>query len=188
VTAAALAILAFELVVVEGLLRTGRGRSFAVGARDRGTTRLTSAVPLALLAGAAAARLAPAPGRVALGPLGVALCLAAMAAGTALRIWAMRTLGEFFTRTLVTFDDQALVVHGPYRRLRHPGYLARLLVFVPGLLILSGNALYAALAAGLYIEVYRRRTGAEEAMLLARFGAAYAAYRRRTWRLVPFVW
>jgi protein-S-isoprenylcysteine O-methyltransferase len=188
VVAAALAILALELVVLERLLRTGRGRSFAMRAGDRGTTWLTSLVPLVLLAGVLPVRVWLEPGRVALGPLAAGSCLAAMAAGSALRVWAMRTLGEFFTRTLVTFDDQALVERGPYRWLRHPGYLARLLVVLPGILMLSANALYAAIAAAIYTEVYRRRTAAEEAMLLARFGDAYAGYRRRTWRLLPFVW
>jgi protein-S-isoprenylcysteine O-methyltransferase len=188
VEAVALAVLLFELAVVEQLLRRGRGRSLALRESDRGTTWLTSLVPLALLAGAVPARLALAPGRVALAPAAAAACLAAMAAGVALRVWSMRTLGEFFTRTLVTFDDQRLVERGPYRRLRHPGYLARLLVFVPGVLVLSANALYAAGVAAIYTEVYRRRTAAEEAMLLARFGAAYADYRRRTWRLLPPVW
>jgi protein-S-isoprenylcysteine O-methyltransferase Ste14 len=29
---------------------------------------------------------------------------------------------------------------------------------------------------------------AEEALLLSEFGEDYAAYRRRTWRLVPFLY
>jgi protein-S-isoprenylcysteine O-methyltransferase Ste14 len=186
--AAALAILVFELVVVERLLRAGRARSFAMRASDRGTTWLTGTAPFALLAGVVPARLWLEPGRVTLGPALTGACLAVMAAGGALRVSSMRTLGEFFTRTLVTFDDQQLVERGPYRWLRHPGYLARLLVFLPGILVLSANALYVALVAAIYTEVYRRRTAAEEAMLLARFGDAYAGYRRRTWRLVPLVW
>jgi protein-S-isoprenylcysteine O-methyltransferase Ste14 len=186
--AAALAIVLFELAVVERVLRAGRGRSFTMRASDRGTTWLTAAAPLALLAGAVPVRLWLGPGRVALGPVVAGACFATMAAGVALRVAAMHTLGEFFTRTLVTFDDQELIERGPYRWLRHPGYLARLLVFLPGILVLSSNALYAALVAAVYTEVYRRRTAAEEAMLLARFGDAYAAYRSRTWRLVPLVW
>jgi protein-S-isoprenylcysteine O-methyltransferase len=133
-------------------------------------------------------RAALAAGRADLGAAGAAAALALMLAGSALRVWAMRTLGEFFSRTLVTFEDQAVVDRGPYRWLRHPGYLARLLVVLPGILVLSSNALYTAAASALYLEVYRRRTAAEEAMLLARFGEAYAAYRARTWRLIPFAW
>jgi protein-S-isoprenylcysteine O-methyltransferase len=188
VAEAALAILLVDLVLVERLLRTGRGRSLAMHASDRGTSWLTTLVPLALLAGTLPVRLWLEPGRVALGAAAGAACLALMGAGVALRVWAMRTLGEFFSRTLVTFDDQGLVERGPYRWLRHPGYLARLLVVLPGVLLLGSNVLYAALAAAIYTEVYRRRTRAEEAMLLARFGSAYADYRRRTWRLLPPLW
>jgi protein-S-isoprenylcysteine O-methyltransferase Ste14 len=35
--------------------------------------------------------------------------------------------------------------------------------------------------------VYGRRIAVEEAMLTERFGEAYAAYSRRTWRLLPGV-
>jgi protein-S-isoprenylcysteine O-methyltransferase len=188
VAEAALAILLVDLLLVERLLRTGRGRTLAVHATDRGTIWLTTLAPLALLAGAAPVRLWLEPGRVALGAEAGAAGLALMGTGVALRVWAMRTLGEFFSRRLVTFDDQGLVEHGPYRWLRHPGYLARLLVMLPAVLLLGSNALYAAFAVAVYTEVYRRRTQAEEAMLLARFGEAYAAYRRRTWRLLPPFW
>jgi protein-S-isoprenylcysteine O-methyltransferase len=187
-TAAALALLVFDLALLEHVLRRGRGRSFAMAPSDRGTTWLTSLAPLLLIGGAWPARAALAAGRAELGAAGAAAALGVMLAGSALRVWAMRTLGEFFSRTLVTFRDQAVVDRGPYRWLRHPGYLARMLVVLPGILVLSSNGLYTAVATALYLEIYRRRTSAEEAMLLARFGEAYAAYRARTWRLIPFAW
>lgn len=187
-TAAALALLFLDLALLERWLRRGRGRSFAMQPSDRGTTWLTSLAPPLLIAGAWPVRVALGAGRVELGAAAGGAALGAMLAGSALRVWAMRTLGEFFSRTLVTFDDQAVVDRGPYRWLRHPGYLARMLVVLPGILVLSSNALYTTAATALQLEVYRRRTAAEEAMLLARFGEAYAAYRARTWRLIPFAW
>lgn len=47
-------------------------------------------------------------------PLGVS--------GLALRVWSMRTLGAFYTRTLRTAQNQHVVDTGPYRMIRHPGY------------------------------------------------------------------
>jgi protein-S-isoprenylcysteine O-methyltransferase Ste14 len=44
-------------------------------------------------------------------------------AGLGLRWWSMIVLGRFYTRTLVTTAYQAVVQFGPYRVVRHPGYL-----------------------------------------------------------------
>ena len=41
----------------------------------------------------------------------------------ALRIWASLVLGSFYTRTLRTTAEQRLIVEGPYRLIRNPGYL-----------------------------------------------------------------
>jgi protein-S-isoprenylcysteine O-methyltransferase Ste14 len=51
-----------------------------------------------------------------------------MLSGIALRIWASRVLGAFYTRILRTSAQQHLVTRGPYRLVRHPGYLADLLM------------------------------------------------------------
>jgi protein-S-isoprenylcysteine O-methyltransferase Ste14 len=49
--------------------------------------------------------------------------------GLLLRIWAARTLGEFYTRTLVVGTHQMLVEKGPYRWLRHPGYFGDIVLW-----------------------------------------------------------
>lgn len=75
---------------------------------------------------------------------------------------------------------------GFYRYIRHPSYLGAylggigwVLVFrsVIGLVLM----LLLALAFGWVV-------GKEEALLLTEFGDEYTAYRRRTWRLLPFVY
>src|SRR3954453_7737894 len=50
-----------------------------------------------------------------------------LAAGLALRAWAMTTLGHYYPRTLRTVDEQNVVARGPYRLVRHPGYSGSLL-------------------------------------------------------------
>jgi phosphonate transport system substrate-binding protein len=52
------------------------------------------------------------------------------AAGLVLRAWGMRTLGEAYSRTLRTTTAQRLVTTGPYRWVRHPGYLGSVSVWV----------------------------------------------------------
>ncbi|GLF93476.1 methyltransferase family protein [Streptomyces yaizuensis] len=110
-----------------------------------------------------------------------------LAAGLLLRGWGMRTLGRYYTRTLRTARDQELVTRGPYRLIRHPGYAGSLLVWA-GYSLGLGNGLAAVVVTALLTALYARRITAEERMLLAAFGEEYAAYRRRTWRLVPYLY
>jgi protein-S-isoprenylcysteine O-methyltransferase len=106
--------------------------------------------------------------------------------GFVLRIWAMRVLGRFYTRRLVTTSDQRVVQEGPYRRVRHPGYLGSLLVWT-GASATSGNALSIAAVTVLLAAAYAYRIRMEERMLVDALGRAYEEYRQRSWRLLPFV-
>jgi protein-S-isoprenylcysteine O-methyltransferase len=171
--------------LAELVLRRGRARSFARGSFDRGTTLLTTASWPVIVFGALAARFGLEGPRLPLaGALGPAL-LGVMACGAALRWWAMHTLGEFFTRTLTTLDGQRVIDAGPYRVVRHPGYLAQILVLVPFAAVLSEGWATPVGAFCLLAAVYVRRIGLEERMLADRFGEAWTAYARRTWRLAP---
>lgn len=38
------------------------------------------------------------------------------------RLWAMRTLGEYFTFQVMIREDHKLISHGPYKYLMHPSY------------------------------------------------------------------
>ena len=121
--------------------------------------------------------------RRAVGMLG----LATMLAGLALRAWAMRTLGAFYTRTLLVASGQRIVDRGPYRLVRHPGYLGTILVWV-GAALAAANWLATAAVGLLMLAAYGYRIGSEEAMLADSFGAEYRAYMARTWRLVPWIY
>ena len=60
------------------------------------------------------------------GPLGLVLEVASVG----LRVWAMRTLQGHYAHTLRVVDDQPVVRDGPYRFVRHPGYLSVVLLWV----------------------------------------------------------
>jgi protein-S-isoprenylcysteine O-methyltransferase Ste14 len=178
--AGAAAFVALEAVTRE----RGEASALAVTETDQGTTRLlVAAYGLAaglppVLRRLPGSRLPPSSG-----PAGVA----AMAAGLALRVWSMRTLGHYYSRTLRTTDDQVVVESGPYRLLRHPGYLGSILVWA-GFGLASGSTVAAAGAGALLGAAYRRRIFAEEQMLLGKLGQPYADYAQRTKRLIPFIW
>ena len=168
---------------IEGALRRGQAAtSTAAAPTDRGTTRILGLTyALTLAAGLGLSRLGL--GRVPRQPI-ASLGLLAMAGGLGLRVWAMRTLGSAYTRTLRVQADQTLVRSGPYRRIRHPGYLASLLVWV-GFGLALANWLTSGLSAAALAWAYRQRMEAEERMLEAALGEPYRTYLRQTARLVP---
>jgi len=173
----------------ERLLRQGRDAlTLETDDADRGTTRAIGvAYGLAVNAGF----VAPLLSRLGLGALRGSpppvFGLALMGLGLGVKAWAMRTLGRFYTRTLRTADDQPVIEAGPYRLVRHPGYLGALVLWV-GFGLALRNWLAAAGIGALMAVAYGRRIAAEERMLVARLGPAYVAYQRRTWRLVPTVY
>jgi protein-S-isoprenylcysteine O-methyltransferase Ste14 len=178
--AEAAAFFALEAVARE----PGEASDLAATESDQGTTRqLVAAYGLAaglspMLRQLRAGRLPPVSE-----PAGVAM----MTAGLALRAWSMRTLGAYYSRTLRTTSDQGVVESGPYRVIRHPGYLGSIMVWT-GFAVTSGSAAAAVGVAALMGNTYSRRIASEEAMLTGRFGSAYAEYSQRTKRLIPFIW
>lgn len=96
-------------------------------------------------------------------------------------------LAASYTRTLRVGARQRLVVAGPYRLIRHPGYLGTLLLWL-GAALTTGNGLTAATMAVALGRAYRTRMAAEEAMLGEAFADDYQFYAARTRRLVPFVY
>ena len=97
----------------------------------------------------------------------------------------MLTLRGSYTRTLRTVEDQRVTDDGPYRLIRHPGYLGSLLTWT-GFALTSRKFPVLATIPGLF-AVYRYRMLAEEE-LLSRDLDGYSEYRLRTKKLVPFVW
>jgi protein-S-isoprenylcysteine O-methyltransferase len=112
------------------------------------------------------------------------VCL--MLLGIALRWYSAAILGKYFTFDVAIQSGQILVEAGPYRYIRHPSYSGALLSLL-GFGLALGN--WAGLAATLSCMgfAYAYRIPIEEAALTSALGEAYKQYRKRTWRLVPFL-
>jgi protein-S-isoprenylcysteine O-methyltransferase Ste14 len=113
--------------------------------------------------------------------------LTCTAAGLVLRIWAVLTLGRFFTTQVRVASDQRVVSDGPYGVVRHPSYAGLLLVLTGiGLSLTDWLSLLCAVVPSAAALVWRIRI--EEAALRAVLGAAYGEYAAGRSRLVPGVW
>jgi protein-S-isoprenylcysteine O-methyltransferase Ste14 len=111
--------------------------------------------------------------------------LAAILAGLAavLMLWVLRVLPGVSTGHYV-LPEQALVTRGPFALVRHPLYLAAILVWLALSLAFASPA---ALALTLLYVVpgYWIYARSEEEMLAAHFGDAYARYRSEVGMLLP---
>jgi protein-S-isoprenylcysteine O-methyltransferase len=163
-------------------------KSLGRGPFDRGSTSLLGR---AFLAALVALLLAPVLNAFRIGVIGPAAVgwvgVGLMLSGFALRFWATRALGRFYTRTLRIAGDQPVIDHGPYKVLRHPGYSGVLVMWAGAGLAALNWIVAAALIVGMG-GVYGYRIRCEEEMLRSSLGQPYETYRARTWRLVPFLY
>jgi protein-S-isoprenylcysteine O-methyltransferase Ste14 len=101
--------------------------------------------------------------------------------------WAM-TSNRFFSTAVRIQDDrgQSVAQGGPYRYVRHPGYVGHILSGVATAVLLGSLwALVPAVVSGALLVV---RTGLEDRMLCAEL-AGYEAYAHRVrYRLLPGIW
>ena len=106
--------------------------------------------------------------------------------GLSIRTWAVVTLGKFFTMHISIAESQVVVSHGPYALVRHPSYLGALILSLSAALFL--HAWYAVIAALLILPLaFLRRIHLEEKRLLDALGEDYEAYRRRTKKIIPYL-
>ena len=107
--------------------------------------------------------------------------------GIILRYWAMKTLGIYFSYTLKTESHgQRVFDYGVYRYIRHPSYLGIFLI------IISFPIIHASLVGFLVVLFFTcpwiiKRISQEEQMMIDAFGGLYEAYKRKTKKIIPFI-
>jgi len=113
--------------------------------------------------------------------------LAVTALGFALVVWAMAS-NAFFSVTVRIQEERGHTVAtgGPYRYVRHPGYVGAILFQVATPILLG--SLWALIPAGLSAPAYVVRTALEDRTLREEL-PGYAGYAQQTrYRLLPGVW
>ncbi|HTP00297.1 MAG TPA: isoprenylcysteine carboxylmethyltransferase family protein [Anaerolineales bacterium] len=184
-------LLGYFLLVVffylETRLRRGdQAKSRAEGQFDRKTTRYLGYAYFVSIMALLAAWVLNALG-IGLLPswvpwLGVLLALG----GLLMRTWANHVLGGYYTRTLKVLEGQMIVQAGPYRFIRHPGYLGMILMWI-GVSASTGNWIVILIVLCAILSAYHYRIQNEEEMLLHAL-PGYADYSSRTWRLIPLLY
>jgi len=106
--------------------------------------------------------------------------------GGVVRLWTLLVLGRRYSVLVAIQEKHDLLTNGPYRWVRHPFY-SGLIVGTAGWALIFRSGIGVLLAAAL-VPIFVARMRAEETLLESHFGDAYAAYRRRSWRLVPLLY
>jgi protein-S-isoprenylcysteine O-methyltransferase Ste14 len=115
------------------------------------------------------------------------IALTCAVAGSLLFSWAMAS-NKFFSTTVRIQGDRghAVASNGPYRIVRHPGYVGAIVSSLAAPLLLG--SLWALLPAGVLVLLIIVRTALEDRTLQAELDG-YKDYARRVrYRLLPGVW
>lgn len=115
------------------------------------------------------------------------VALIPIAMGNALILWAMSTNRHFEGVVRIQHDrGHAVVSDGPYRYVRHPGYVGMMVFNLASPVVLGSRAAFIPAIALVLVLVIR--TALEDQTLRSEL-AGYADYAARVhYRLVPLVW
>jgi len=113
--------------------------------------------------------------------------LAIILLGVVLRLLVIRSMGVLFTVDVTIRKEHKLKTDGFFKIVRHPSYFASLLSFI-GFGIFLNNWLSLAVVFIMIFMAFSRRIQIEENVLIDRFGDAYLEYKKRTKRIIPFIY
>lgn len=170
--AASLVTIASLALAVGCYLRRGPARATTASVPARVASVLATFLPLAVLPVSAG-------GTQSAG--GDALSAATVVVGTSFSVWALRSLGKNLS---IFAQTRELSDRGPYRWIRHPLYVGEV-VATGGIALRAGSA--TALSWVVLLLLLQAYRAVHEERLLAVTLPGYAAYQRRTARLLPGV-
>jgi protein-S-isoprenylcysteine O-methyltransferase Ste14 len=111
---------------------------------------------------------------------------ALVVAGLGFTVWARAHLGRLWSGSVTLKEGHTVIRSGPYRLSRHPIYSGMLLAAAGTSLAIDSRAALAGFV--LMFLGFVIKSAQEESLLVERFGEEYREYRRRTRRLIPYVW
>ena len=106
--------------------------------------------------------------------------------GWTLSYYANQDITENWGPGISKHDDQILITTGVYQFLRHPLYLAGLLIFIGTQIYLQNRWSWILLI--LMAPTILIRIALEERELIKKFGRNYQEYQQKTKALIPWIW
>ncbi len=107
--------------------------------------------------------------------------------GSLLILVARVQIGRFGTAELITEEDHKLITQGVYNYIRNPMYSGGLIATI-GFCFVFRSILTLIIMFIYTFLIYRMRINEEERILLEKFGAEFEEYRKKTKKLIPFLY
>ncbi|MBV4418877.1 isoprenylcysteine carboxylmethyltransferase family protein [Clostridium tyrobutyricum] len=101
----------------------------------------------------------------------------------AVSVWSLR---KFFTLSVQMNSEQKIVQNGIYKYIRHPAYSGSILSLVGISLCFRSLTGLAGTIIIIFI-IYGYRIKIEEKMLENKFGMLYREYKKKTYKIIPFI-
>jgi protein-S-isoprenylcysteine O-methyltransferase Ste14 len=106
--------------------------------------------------------------------------------GSVIRLTAVFVLGRRFSGLVAIQPDHKLETNGLYKHIRHPSYTGLLIATIGWMLVF--RSIIGLILTLIMLLLLLNRMADEEKFLETEFGDEYRSYRKRTWRLLPFVY
>lgn len=189
-TAYTISIAAFGMLAGYAVQRPGGLGNLGKGLEDKfiSRQRIVRIIVTALLFGALV--FIPFADRRAIGVVAgspsvrwVGMVLATL--GMGLIFWSGLALGRLYSPEVTLQKEHRLITDGPYRHIRHPRYLGGMVQGI-GLSLLFRSWIGLVLTS-VFVLIILFRIQDEETMMRGAFGAAWADYCKKSWRLFPFI-
>ena len=102
-----------------------------------------------------------------------------------LQIWSFKSLGENYSQEILIFRHHKLITSGPFKFIRHPQYLAQILMDLgAGFATLS----YIIIPLALFeIPILILRASLEEKLLEKNFKSSFTDYKKKSGFMIPFI-
>jgi protein-S-isoprenylcysteine O-methyltransferase Ste14 len=108
-------------------------------------------------------------------------------AGLIIRITSILTLKQHFTYTVTEIENHELIEAGLYKKIRHPGYLGQILIFI-GTSVSLSNWLSIVFMMIPVLFGFINRIKVEERFMVKQLGQKYLDYQKRTKKLIPAIY
>ena len=113
--------------------------------------------------------------------------LLCMITGIGLREYSILILGRYFSFHISVIEKHELITSGPYQYIRHPAYTGGMLSII-GISLALRSMVAVLIVIILCVIAYGRRIQYEEKVLLREFGENYLNYKKKTKKILPFIY